>query len=302
MVTPVAVLRIISSKYGEYAGKFCSQFLNKRSFMQGELPQSSCDAGVALALQSLGISGQESGSEPAKECLKIARRLGRTPNLKCADLAVRLSRIKPYRAEIEWYKGSCDKSDQKLGYYDAFKQRGFSQRGWGAVKGSIDPAIVLPLCLSGVRRTLVYDTIYAHQDKEDDLKVGVKSIALRFGDSTKEWITCISSLALGRYNAEIGSKQVTWAKFGMLAANCWLQKWPNSGCKYGQIVAAKSWLEALELASTFALVLVPDLCRTSGLVLLFSVESCLENFHRRGKVTFGVVTSNLGVLLLWALS
>ncbi|XP_008227530.1 PREDICTED: lipase-like PAD4 isoform X1 [Prunus mume] len=116
-------------KYGEYVGKFCSQFLNKRSFMQGELPQSSWDAGVALALQSLGISGQESASEPAKECLKIARRLGRTPNLKCADLAVRLSRITPYRAEIEWYKGSCDKSDEKLGYYDAFRQRGFSKMG-----------------------------------------------------------------------------------------------------------------------------------------------------------------------------
>ncbi|BFG30310.1 hypothetical protein CerSpe_165840 [Prunus speciosa] len=116
-------------KYGEYVGKFCSQFLNKRSFMQGELPQSSWDAGVALALQSLGISGQESTSEPAKECLKIARRLGRTPNLKSADLAVRLSRITPYRAEIEWYKGSCDKSDEKLGYYDAFKLRGSSKRG-----------------------------------------------------------------------------------------------------------------------------------------------------------------------------
>lgn len=47
------------------------------------------------------------------------------------------------------------------------------------------------------------------QDKEDDLKVGVKSTALRFGDLTKEWITgfgvaCISSLALSGYNAEIG--------------------------------------------------------------------------------------------------
>lgn len=47
------------------------------------------------------------------------------------------------------------------------------------------------------------------QDKEDDLKVGVKSTALRFGDSTKEWITgfgilCISSLGLSGYNAEIG--------------------------------------------------------------------------------------------------
>ncbi|CAB4309183.1 unnamed protein product [Prunus armeniaca] len=84
--------------------------------MQGELPQSSCDAG-------------ESTSEPVKACLKIAKQLGRRPNLKCADLAVRLSRITPYRAEIEWCKGSCDKSDEKLGYYNAFKQRGSSKRG-----------------------------------------------------------------------------------------------------------------------------------------------------------------------------
>lgn len=47
------------------------------------------------------------------------------------------------------------------------------------------------------------------QDKDDDLKVGVKSTALRFGDSTKEWIAgfgiaCTSSLALCGYNADIG--------------------------------------------------------------------------------------------------
>ncbi|CAN6556777.1 unnamed protein product [Malus baccata var. baccata] len=81
--------------------------------------------------------------------------------------------------------------------------------GWAAVKGSIDPVIVLPLYFSAVCWTLVYDTIYAHQDKEDDLKVGVKSTALKFGDSTKKWITgfgivCLSSLALSGYNAGIG--------------------------------------------------------------------------------------------------
>lgn len=35
--------------------------------------------------------------------------------------------------------------------------------GWAAVKGSLDPAVVIPLYLSGVCWTLVYDTIYAHQ-------------------------------------------------------------------------------------------------------------------------------------------
>jgi 4-hydroxybenzoate polyprenyltransferase len=31
----------------------------------------------------------------------------------------------------------------------------------------------------------VYDTAYAHQDKKDDVVVGIKSTALLFGDNTK---------------------------------------------------------------------------------------------------------------------
>nr|DAD29133.1 TPA_asm: hypothetical protein HUJ06_030601 [Nelumbo nucifera] len=46
-------------------------------------------------------------------------------------------------------------------------------------------------------------------DKEDDLKVGVKSTALRFGDLTKNWVSgfgiiCINSLAISGFNADIG--------------------------------------------------------------------------------------------------
>lgn len=90
--------------------------------------------------------------------------------------------------------------------------------GWAAVRGSLDPAVVLPLYLSGVFWTLVYDTIYAHQDKNDDLRVGVKSTALRFGDSTKEWISgfglaCISSLAISGLNADLA-----WSYYAFLAA------------------------------------------------------------------------------------
>ncbi|XLS75267.1 hypothetical protein HN51_032132 [Arachis hypogaea] len=90
--------------------------------------------------------------------------------------------------------------------------------GWVAIRGSLDPRIVLPLYASGGFWTLVYDTIYAHQDKEDELKVGVKSTALHFGDSTKEWITgfgiaCLSGLALSGYNAEI-----SWPYYAFLAA------------------------------------------------------------------------------------
>ncbi|KAL2492709.1 4-hydroxybenzoate polyprenyltransferase [Abeliophyllum distichum] len=96
--------------------------------------------------------------------------------------------------------------------------------GWAAVRGSLDPSIVLPLYTSGVFWTLVYDTIYAHQDKEDDVRVGVKSTALRFADSTKEWITgfgiaCIGSLACSGFYANIGWPYYTFllAASGQLA-------------------------------------------------------------------------------------
>ena len=55
--------------------------------------------------------------------------------------------------------------------------------------GSCDWGAVLPLYASGVAWTLVYDTIYAHQDKHDDVKVGVKSTALHFGDDTKKYLS-----------------------------------------------------------------------------------------------------------------
>ena len=55
--------------------------------------------------------------------------------------------------------------------------------GWAAVHGSMDYSIVAPLYGSGVTWTLVYDTIYAHQDKEDDAMLGLQSTALTFGES-----------------------------------------------------------------------------------------------------------------------
>ncbi len=36
--------------------------------------------------------------------------------------------------------------------------------------------------------TLSYDTIYAHQDKDDDHKIGIKSTALYFGNNTRTWL------------------------------------------------------------------------------------------------------------------
>ncbi|MEM7614196.1 MAG: UbiA family prenyltransferase, partial [Pseudomonadota bacterium] len=44
------------------------------------------------------------------------------------------------------------------------------------------------LYLAGIAWTLFYDTIYAHQDKEDDALIGVKSTARLFGENTGRWL------------------------------------------------------------------------------------------------------------------
>ncbi|MBO6678379.1 4-hydroxybenzoate octaprenyltransferase [Parvibaculum sp.] len=59
--------------------------------------------------------------------------------------------------------------------------------GWAAVEGSLSAAPVL-LYLGAIAWTVGYDTIYAHQDREDDALIGVKSTALKFGASTKKWL------------------------------------------------------------------------------------------------------------------
>tara|TARA_B100001540_G_scaffold317601_1_gene351507 strand:+ start:1990 stop:2859 length:870 start_codon:yes stop_codon:yes gene_type:complete len=67
--------------------------------------------------------------------------------------------------------------------------------GWSAVTGTLNlPAFCL--YAAGWCWTMGYDTIYAHQDKEDDMIVGVKSTALRFGDHTKHWLCGFYSLQI----------------------------------------------------------------------------------------------------------
>lgn len=51
------------------------------------------------------------------------------PHLNSAYLAISLSKHVPLRAQIEWFKRLCDKSDEQMGYYDSFKQRGTSKKG-----------------------------------------------------------------------------------------------------------------------------------------------------------------------------
>ncbi|GMI67589.1 ARABIDOPSIS PHYTOALEXIN DEFICIENT 4, PHYTOALEXIN DEFICIENT 4 [Hibiscus trionum] len=134
-------------KYGEYVGNVSKQFLKAKNFRENGdgLPDSSFEAGLALALQSSDLTDKEpvqvqdlcfsmqnsnlrkNVAIMAKECLQMGQNDHR-PNLAAANLAIRLSKIVPFRAEIEWYKDCCDKADDQMGYYDSFKRRTGSKR------------------------------------------------------------------------------------------------------------------------------------------------------------------------------
>ena len=77
--------------------------------------------------------------------------------------------------------------------------------GWAAATGTLAWPSVL-LYLGGVFWTIGYDTIYAHQDKEDDLRIGVKSSAIALGSRTRPWLFAFYAVALS-----------TWAAAGFAA-------------------------------------------------------------------------------------
>jgi 4-hydroxybenzoate polyprenyltransferase len=67
--------------------------------------------------------------------------------------------------------------------------------GWAAAFGRLDaPALVL--YAGAIAWVIGYDTIYAHQDREDDALIGIKSTALLFGPRTKPMLAIFYSLAV----------------------------------------------------------------------------------------------------------
>ena len=66
---------------------------------------------------------------------------------------------------------------------------------WTAHTGALGwPAVFL--YLAGMAWTLFYDTIYAHQDKEDDALIGVKSTARLFAEDTPKYLNGFLVLAV----------------------------------------------------------------------------------------------------------
>ena len=89
--------------------------------------------------------------------------------------------------------------------------------GWAAAKGSLAPTVVLPLYLSGAAWTVVYDTIYAHQDKKDDVAAGVRSTALHFGEDTKERLGAFGGLAVAGLVGAGAGAGVAWPFYAGVA-------------------------------------------------------------------------------------
>jgi len=65
--------------------------------------------------------------------------------------------------------------------------------GWSALSGECDWSVCLPLYIAGISWTMIYDTIYAHQDKYDDVIIGVKSTAIKFGSKTPVCLSCFAT-------------------------------------------------------------------------------------------------------------
>jgi 4-hydroxybenzoate polyprenyltransferase len=66
---------------------------------------------------------------------------------------------------------------------------------WAAVKNRLDPTAFL-IFFSTVTWALAYDTVYAMMDIDDDLKVGVRSAAIFFGDYVREAVALFFALTL----------------------------------------------------------------------------------------------------------
>lgn len=81
--------------------------------------------------------------------------------------------------------------------------------GYAAATGGLDAAAFL-LWAAGFFWILGYDTIYAHQDREDDALVGIRSTALRFGERTRPFLAACYGVTLALLVAAGFAAGLSW--------------------------------------------------------------------------------------------
>jgi 4-hydroxybenzoate polyprenyltransferase len=89
--------------------------------------------------------------------------------------------------------------------------------GWAAVTGSLSAAALL-MYAAGFFWTLGYDTIYAHQDKEDDALIGVKSSARWLGEKTRPFLFLFYAVTVALLAASGWTAGMAWPFYAGLGA------------------------------------------------------------------------------------
>jgi 4-hydroxybenzoate polyprenyltransferase len=93
--------------------------------------------------------------------------------------------------------------------------------GWAVAFGRLDPPALL-LYAGSIAWVIGYDTIYAHQDREDDALIGIKSTALLFGERTKPMLAAFfiaAVLLIGWAAFLAGAGLVFWLALAGFAAH-----------------------------------------------------------------------------------
>jgi 4-hydroxybenzoate polyprenyltransferase len=99
--------------------------------------------------------------------------------------------------------------------------------GFAVMLGRID-ATALLLYAGSIAWVIGYDTIYAHQDAEDDALIGIKSTALLFGDRTGPALAVFYALAVALIGVALwlaGAHWPAWAGLAAFAAHHRWQTW-----------------------------------------------------------------------------
>lgn len=90
---------------------------------------------------------------------------------------------------------------------------------WAAVQGTINE-VALMIYLACMLWTLGYDTIYGHQDKEDDIHVGVKSSSIKLGEKTKPFVMAVyagTAVLLGVVGSTVGMNWIYYTALAIVA-------------------------------------------------------------------------------------
>jgi len=93
--------------------------------------------------------------------------------------------------------------------------------GWAAAFGRLDPPALI-LYAGSIAWVIGYDTIYAHQDREDDALIGIKSTALLFGERTTPILSAFfgaAVLLIGWSAYLVGAGPVFWLALAAFAAH-----------------------------------------------------------------------------------